>query len=247
MNNTVTGETKTNISMRQCHSKFMLDNLVRWHHADNTRPGVAYTDQMSTLPITLHGLPLDSKITDKLHLPECDGSLKCICKHPETLDNEDIKQVLFKPQDNEEKLYNKFSGLMTWGRLQLWRKTPGKSKSTSSTFFSFGYCKTCNFSRVLYFANFWSDTYLQKFKFMMQDVSSCNLFMWKDSARSLISQVLKFTNINKNKVRNTLQSMISYSWVVPLYGIGAAELVKGAFTMNSTSCQTGITTKKALK
>ena len=123
--NTVAGGTSASVNMRQCHLILMLDNLVRWHHVDNVRPGESDTDQMLTLPITIQGLPLDSEITEEWHLPECDGSLNCVCKHPESLRDEDIKRVLFEPQDKEEKLYKNFSRLMTWGRLQLWRKMPG--------------------------------------------------------------------------------------------------------------------------
>ena len=124
--NTVADGTKTSTNLRQCHLILMLDNLVRWHHADDVRPGQADTDQMCTLPITIQGLPLDSKITDEWHLPECDGSLNCVCKHPETLNNEAIKRILFEPQDREGTLFKSFTRLMTWGRLQLWRKMPGK-------------------------------------------------------------------------------------------------------------------------
>lgn len=124
---TIANGSGTKINIRQCHVILMLDNLVRWRGVANPTPGVK-SNQMCTLPITLQGLPLDSAITEEWHLPECDGSFQCVCKKEVQLRATDIKDLLLEPQHNEEKVYNQFFRLMTWGNTQLWNSIPGKKK-----------------------------------------------------------------------------------------------------------------------
>ena len=58
----------------------MLDNLVRLTYVSDPNPGEKHSKQICTLPITLHGLPLDKEKTKSWHLGECNGSQTYDCK-----------------------------------------------------------------------------------------------------------------------------------------------------------------------
>ena len=63
----VTVGQKESVYLRECHLILMLDNLVRLKNAGETTTsrGVRKSRNLCTLPITLQGLPADSKITSR--------------------------------------------------------------------------------------------------------------------------------------------------------------------------------------
>lgn len=123
---TVGGENKSCVNLRSCHLILMLDNLVRLQYIADPNPSEHRSKQLCTLPITLQGLPLDTTITQELHLADCNGDLNCSCKQPVLLKKDDIQRVLLKSDQNEKMLYTQFFNLMTFGYPVLWKKLPGQ-------------------------------------------------------------------------------------------------------------------------
>ena len=98
----------------------MLDNLVRpTAHVNQTRDENR-TDQLNTLPITLHGLPFDSKIAEGWHDPTCvTEDHKCNCKKSLLLNKKDFDTIFIKPLPAEEDAFTKFANTCTWGNKVL--------------------------------------------------------------------------------------------------------------------------------
>ena len=55
------------ISLRECHLIFLVDNLVRTQNKREPESGRMKSIQLCTLPITVKGLPRNSKVTDTWH------------------------------------------------------------------------------------------------------------------------------------------------------------------------------------
>ena len=121
------GEETKGVSLRHCHAILMLDNLVRIQHAGMTWRGETQSKQLATLPLTIQGLPTDSKLTETWHdQTVCDGTLSCICKKKVTLTKDDIASVLLEPTTQEKETHKQFQHLCSWGYMDVWQKMPGK-------------------------------------------------------------------------------------------------------------------------
>ena len=78
-------ETKA-VSLRKCHTIFLLDNLVRLTTTQNPNRSENPSNQLCTLPLTIQGLSLDAAITERWHdATMCDGTYRCPCKKRITL------------------------------------------------------------------------------------------------------------------------------------------------------------------
>ena len=100
---------------------FMLDNLVRIVHNSNPDRGENRTGQINLLPITIQGLPSDSKIVSEWHDSKiCDESENCQCKIDRQLTPTDIRTSLFELDVVECDAMNRFIGLSTWGNTYIW-------------------------------------------------------------------------------------------------------------------------------
>ncbi|XP_050399679.1 uncharacterized protein LOC126816909 [Patella vulgata] len=75
---TLVGNVTQMVSLRQCHLILMLDNLVCLKYHSDPDPEEHRSKQLCMLPITLQGLPKDSKATENWHdVNICDGSQHC--------------------------------------------------------------------------------------------------------------------------------------------------------------------------
>ena len=119
-------ETK-GVSLRQCHTILMLDNLVRIQHAGMTWRGETQSKQLATLPLTIQGLPTDATLTETWHDQTiCDGTFSCMCKKMVILSKEDIDNVLLVPTADEKTTHQQFQRLCSWGYMDVWQKMPGE-------------------------------------------------------------------------------------------------------------------------
>ena len=91
------------ISLRECHLVFMMDNLVHLSTKTDHLPGESKTNQICTLPLTFKGIPVDSKIVSDWHDDTCDKTADCECLKPVSLHQEDTDTdtVLLSPTDAE--------------------------------------------------------------------------------------------------------------------------------------------------
>ena len=121
------GEETKGVSLRQCHTILMLDNLVRIQHTSMTWRGETQSKQLATLPLTIQGLPIDSAVTETWHDQAiCDGTVSCPCKKKVTLTSQDIDRVLLVPSRAEQTTNHQFQSLCSWGYLEVWQKMPGE-------------------------------------------------------------------------------------------------------------------------
>ncbi|XP_076084880.1 uncharacterized protein LOC143055600 [Mytilus galloprovincialis] len=91
--------------MRDCHAILYLDNLVRLSvHADPD-PGKNRTSQICTLPITIKGLPKDSRIVETWHEKDCTGGDDCPCFERKQLDKDDHNLLFNCTKDEQIALY----------------------------------------------------------------------------------------------------------------------------------------------
>lgn len=123
-------EIEKQINLQECHLVVALDNLVRLRYNNDPNPGECRSKQLCTLPITLQGLPKDSKVTESWHDEKiCDGTPRCKCKVRLVLKKVDIDSTLFDLNEEEQKTSNQFEQLCTWGYRDLWNMlTAGKFK-----------------------------------------------------------------------------------------------------------------------
>ena len=119
------GQRKDAVSLRDCHIILMMDNLVRFNSTDNPNPWEDNTTQLCTLPITLQGLPTDSSVTCEWHLPECDGSVNCVCKQQVSLGKADVQRTLLSLNPDESHQHTQFFRMLTWSNTLMWKNLPG--------------------------------------------------------------------------------------------------------------------------
>ena len=110
------------ISLRDCITILMVDNLVRLKYRDDPNPGEHRSKQMNTLPITIQGIPLDSDEVASWHLQTCDGSTQCFCKEAIEIPAENLVPFMVTLLPNEEVAQRKFTNLCTWGYPGLWKQ-----------------------------------------------------------------------------------------------------------------------------
>ena len=110
------------ISLRDCITILMVDNLVRLKYRDDPNPGEHRSKQMNTLPITIQGIPLDSDEVTSWHLQTCDGSPQCLCKENTEIPAENLVPFMVTLLPNEEVAQKRFSQLCTWGYPCLWKQ-----------------------------------------------------------------------------------------------------------------------------
>ena len=101
-------ETK-GVSLRQCHTILLLDNLVCIQHAGRTWRGETQSKQLATLPLTIQRLPTDATLTETWHDQTiCDGTFSCMCKKTVIISKEDIENVLLVPTADEKTTHQQF-------------------------------------------------------------------------------------------------------------------------------------------
>ena len=89
------------ISLRDCHLIFLVDNLVRTQKKRDAESGRMKSIQLCTLPITVKGLPRNSKVTDIWHTNNCDGSDNCSCKDKIQIPKSDIFETFLSYTEDE--------------------------------------------------------------------------------------------------------------------------------------------------
>ena len=119
--NSISGSGTFHVNLRQCHPVFYVDNLARLsHHADPMR-GQTSTSQIPMLPITVKGLPENSKEIEGWHnMLICDGSKDCHCKDPVVLKKDDINDTLLDKTEAERDVFKRFDQLCRWGLKKKW-------------------------------------------------------------------------------------------------------------------------------
>ena len=110
------------ISLRECHLVFMMDNLVHLSTKTDPLPGESKTNQICTLPLTFKGIPVDSKIVSDWHDDTCDKTADCECLKPVNLHQEDIDTVLLSPTDAEVAAADQLNLHSRWGIVCLWKE-----------------------------------------------------------------------------------------------------------------------------
>ena len=110
------------ISLRECHLVFMMDNLVHLANRTDPCPGEKPTNQVCTLPLTLKGVPADSTEVSSWHSETCDGSQDCECFKPKDLLQTNIETVLLVPTDAEQMAAEKLKSHSKWGVMCLWQE-----------------------------------------------------------------------------------------------------------------------------
>ena len=120
------------ISLRECHLVFMMDNLVHLANRTDPCPGEKPTNQVCTLPLTLKGVPADSSVVSSWHSEICDGSPDCECLKPKGLLQTDIETVLLKPTETEQMAADKLNLHSKWGILCLWQELQSFKKTAPS-------------------------------------------------------------------------------------------------------------------
>ena len=108
------------VSLRDCHIIFMMDNLVHLANRTDPCPGEQPTKQVCTLPLTLKGVPADSVEVRSWHVETCDGSPDCECLKPNDLLQTDVKTVLLQLTETEQIATQKLNLHSKWGILCLW-------------------------------------------------------------------------------------------------------------------------------
>ena len=96
------------VSLRECHLIFLVDNLVRIQRKSDPEHGSKKTLQLCTLPITIKGLPRNSKITDSWHTDNCDGSESCSCKNKTEITKDKVFNLFLSNTEDEQKQINLF-------------------------------------------------------------------------------------------------------------------------------------------
>ena len=103
------------VSLRDCHLIFLVDNLVRTQKKRDPDSGRMKSIQLNTLPITVKGLPRNSKITDSWHTNECDGSENCCCKDATEIPKKDIFNIFLSHSEEEFVQLELFRHEAVWG------------------------------------------------------------------------------------------------------------------------------------
>ncbi|KAL3856572.1 hypothetical protein ACJMK2_011307 [Sinanodonta woodiana] len=101
------------VSLRECHLVLFLDNLVRLQKRSDPDRGSSHTIQISTLPITMKGLPKDNKVTLDWHLEECEGDPKC-CKDRIVLNKNDVERCIFSLSEEETAMQTLLTQHIFW-------------------------------------------------------------------------------------------------------------------------------------
>ena len=108
------------VSMKDCHTILMVDNLVFLAQKSDPKPDEAKLNQICTLPITLKGIPKNSKDLLEWHGPNCDMSSTCECMLKEELLKEQIDDTFFEHTVTEKSAFSKFNREAVWGVGVLW-------------------------------------------------------------------------------------------------------------------------------
>lgn len=103
------------VSMRDCHLIFLVDNLVRTQKKRDPESGRMKSIQLCTLPITVKGLPRNSKVTDAWHSDTCDGANECSCKDRIQIPKSDIFDIFMSYTGEEETQIQLFRQEAVWG------------------------------------------------------------------------------------------------------------------------------------
>lgn len=111
------------VSLRRCVLIAMWDNLLRLSYQRDPVPGDCRSHQICTLPITIQGLPEDSKIIESWHDHGiCDGSISCACKRMVTHTPLEVSELLIKLSPSEKTVLQRFSQLCTWTNNIIWKE-----------------------------------------------------------------------------------------------------------------------------
>ena len=123
------------VRMRDTYPMLRLDNLVRWRLNDDPNPGESRSKQMSTLPVSLEGLPRDSAIVNTWHDPNiCNDLETCNCKLAIPLGKLDVKRVLLELSPEDAGAMSRFQKLVSWGFIDHLRLALKGSKYTVSMY-----------------------------------------------------------------------------------------------------------------
>lgn len=109
------------VTLRDCHTVMMVDNLVRLAFRRDAEPGKKHTETLRTLPITREGLPKDSVTAEHCHQAGCVRE-SCRCKEPRTLTIQQITYALLNPTPEEKMAHDTFYHQSTWGLGPLMKK-----------------------------------------------------------------------------------------------------------------------------
>ena len=94
---------------------FLVDNLVRTQKKRDPESARTKSIQLCTLPITVKGLPRNSKITDSWHSGNCDGSSNCSCKDNMKISKKDVFDTFLSLTEEEETQMLLFRQEAIWG------------------------------------------------------------------------------------------------------------------------------------
>ena len=108
------------VSMKDCHTILMIDNLVFLAQRSDPKPNETKLDQICTLPITLKGIPRNSNDLLQWHGPNCDMSSTCECMLREELLKDQIEDTFFVKTVAEKAAFSKFDREAVWGVGSLW-------------------------------------------------------------------------------------------------------------------------------
>ena len=109
------------VSMKDCHAILMIDNLVFLAQKSDPKPDEAKLNQICTLPITLKGIPKNSKELLEWHGNNCDMSSECECMLKVELLKDQIADTFFEQSVLEKSTFAKFNREAIWGLGTLWK------------------------------------------------------------------------------------------------------------------------------
>ena len=109
------------VNLRGCLLVVMLDNLLTLTFQKDPIPGHSRSHQICTLPITIQGLPENSKVTESWHDESlCNGSHNCACKKDVVHQQKDANQILLlMAAEKEAKL--QFIKVCNWRNTLTWK------------------------------------------------------------------------------------------------------------------------------
>ena len=125
----VSGFKEENVSLQNCYIAFCVDNLVMLSFKQDRERNETKSTQIATLPMTLKGMPKDTKVSESSHNEDiCDGSDQCLCKRDIILTKDKLKPTLLEAYDEEKRVLENFKSFMNWSWTATWLKTSGYQK-----------------------------------------------------------------------------------------------------------------------